>query len=251
MGFKVSHAPFNDPAIRLAANYAIDTQSISTNIFFRVETPADSVLDKELPYCDVNTGAYQYDVKKAKQILEDAGWTDSDGDGIREKDGVKLSGNLLYATDQASLGDLSSVLAAQLKEVGFDITLVGKEQMVYFQDISNGDFDLAIAITNAIPSDPYLLISRCLTNTVIDNYLAQGLAGMENADELINSLNAMTNEDEIQSVYNTLLQELHDEAAIIPLTRVKGMAAYNTDIISGYEFYHQPDYTDVSAIVMK
>lgn len=216
MGFNVSHAPFNDPAVRLAANHAIDTQSISTNIFYGVETPADSVLDKELPYCDVDTGTYEYDVEKAKQILEDAGWVDSDGDGIREKDGVKLSGNFLYATDQASLGDLSSVLAAQLKEVGFEITPVGKEQMVYFQDISNGDFDLAIAITNAIPSDPYLLISRCLTNTVIDNYLAQGLAGMENADELINSLNAMTNEGEIQSVYNTLLQELHDEATIIP-----------------------------------
>ena len=251
MGFNVSHPPFNDPAVRLAANHAIDTQSISENIFYGVETPADSVLDKELPYCDVDTGAYAYDVEKAKQILEDAGWIDSDGDGIREKDGVKLSGNLLYATEQASLSDLSSILAAQLKEVGFDITPVGKEQMVYFQDISNGDFDLAIAITNAIPSDPYLLISRCLTNTVIDNYLAQGLAGMENADELINSLNAMTNEDEIQSVYNTLLQELHDEATIIPLTRVKGMAAYNTNVISSYEFYNQPDYTDVSAIIMK
>ena len=74
---------------------------------------------------------------------------------------------------------------------------------------------------------------------------------MENADELINSLNAMTNEEEIQIVYNTLLQELHDEAAIIPLTRVKGMAAYNTDIIASYEFCNQPDYTDVSAIIMK
>lgn len=251
MGFNVSHPPFNDPSVRLAANHAIDTQSISENIFYGVETPADSVLDKELPYCDVDTGAYEYDVEKAKQILEDAGWIDSDGDGIREKDGVKLSGNLLYATEQASLGDLSSVLATQLKEIGFDITPVGKEQMVYFQDISNGDFDLAIAITNAIPSDPYLLISRCLTNTVIDNYLAQGLAGMENADELINSLNAMTNEGEIQSVYNTLLQELHDEATIIPLTRVKGMAAYDTNVISSYEFYNQPDYTDVSAIIMK
>ena len=217
----------------------------------RHQAAAIHAKDGRFRYCDVDTGTYEYDVEKAKQILEDAGWVDSDGDGIREKDGVKLSGNLLYATDQASLGDLSSVLAAQLKEVGFEITPVGKEQMVYFQDISNGDFDLAIAITNAIPSDPYLLISRCLTNTVIDNYLAQGLAGMENADELINSLNAMTNEDEIQSVYNTLLQELHDEATIIPLTRVKGMVAYDTNVISSYEFYNQPDYTDVSAIIMK
>lgn len=251
MGFNVAHAPFDDPAVRLAANYAVDTNGISTNIFYGIETPAESVLDKELPYCDMDTGAYEYDIEKAKQILEDAGWIDSDGDGIREKDGVKLSGNLLYATEQASLGDLSSVLAAQLKEVGFDITPVGKEQMVYFQDISNGDFDLAIAITNAIPSDPYLLISRCLTDTVIDNYLAQGLADMDNADELINSLNAMTDSEEIQKVYNILLQELHDEATLIPLTRVKGMAAYNTDVVFSYEFYSQPDYTDVSAIKMK
>lgn len=42
MGFNVSHAPFNDPAVRLAANHAIDTQSISTNIFYGVETSADS-----------------------------------------------------------------------------------------------------------------------------------------------------------------------------------------------------------------
>lgn len=82
--------------------------------------------------------------------------------------------------------------------------------MVYFQEVSNGNFDLAIAITNAIPSDPYLLISRCLTGTVIDNYLVQTLAGMSNADELICSLNAMTDEAEIQRVYNILLQELHD-----------------------------------------
>ena len=251
MGFNVSREPFNDDTVILAANYAIDTQSISENIYFGVETPADSVLDKELPYCDVNTGSYSYNAEKAKQILEDAGWVDNDGDGVREKNGIPLSGNLLYATDQASLGDLSSVLAAQLNEAGFDITPVGKEQMVYFQDISNGDFDLAIAITNAIPSDPYLLISRCLTDTVIDNYLAQGLAGMEQADTLITSLNAMTDPAEIQATYDILLQELHHEATIVPLTRVKGMATYNTEKISGYTFANQPDYINVDAVVLK
>lgn len=250
MGFNVTHEPFNDPAVRLAANYALDTNAISNNIFYGVETPADSILDKSLPYCDVDTGTYEYDVKKAKQILNEAGWVDSNGDGIREKDGIKLSGNILYASDRATLGDLASTISAQLKEVGFEITPVGKEQMVYFQEISNGNFDLAIAITNAIPSDPYLLVSRLLTDNVIDHYLAQGLADMDNADEIIKSLNAMTDDVEIQNTYNTLLQELHDEATLIPLTRVKGMAVYNNKTISDYEFYNQPDYLDVSAITL-
>ena len=110
---------------------------------------------------------------------------------------------------------------------------------------------MAIAITNAIPSDPYLLISRCLTDTVIDNYLAQGLAGMEQADTLITSLNAMTDPAEIQATYDILLQELHHEATIVPLTRVKGMATYNTEKISGYTFANQPDYINVAAVVSK
>ena len=61
----------------------------------------------------------------------------------------------------------------------------------------------------------------------------------------------MTHTAEIQSVYSVLLQEMHDEATIIPLTRVKGMAAYNKSVISDYAFYSQPDYLDVSAIELE
>lgn len=248
MGFNVSHEPFDDHAVRLAANYAIDTSTISNSLFYGVEQPANTVLDQTLPYCNVDTGTYTYNLEKAKEILHEAGWIDSDGDGVREKSGVKLKGEFLYASDRAMLGDLATTISSHLKKAGFEITPVGKEQMVYFQEVSNGNFDLAIGITNAVPYDPYLLISRMLTGNFRDNYLAQALKGMPNADELINSLNAMTDKAEIQATYDKLLKELHDEATLIPLSRVKGMTAYRTEKITGYKFFHQPDYTDVSAI---
>lgn len=74
---------------------------------------------------------------------------------------------------------------------------------------------------------------------------------MEDADQLILSLNSMTDPLEIQNVYNKLLKEMHEEGTIIPITRVKGMAAYNTEKISNYTFYNQPDYMDVSSIKLK
>ncbi|MEM1483472.1 ABC transporter substrate-binding protein [Oscillospiraceae bacterium PP1C4] len=73
MRFNVSHKPFGDHATRLAANYAIDTATISNSLFYKVENPADTVLDKTLPYCNVDTETYDYNLEKVKQILDDAG----------------------------------------------------------------------------------------------------------------------------------------------------------------------------------
>lgn len=251
IGFNLSNEKFADKAVRLAVNHALDKKTICDNLFFGVETPADTVLDTSLPYCDVKTTAYHHNFEKANSLLDEAGWMDNDNDGIREKNGVKLEANLLYASDRAMLSDYAHTIASQLEKVGFKVTPVGTEQMNYFAEISNNNFDMAIAITNSIPYDPYLLVSKLKHQTVIDNYLAQGLKELEHADELISSLNGMTDEKEIQAVYNTLLTELHKQATIIPMSRVKGMAAYRNDSIAEYDFYNQPDYVDISAITLK
>ena len=123
IGFNTQKAPFNDAAVRQAVAYAIDKETISSNVFSGLETASTYLLDTSLPYCDVrNYYLYSYDPEKAAELLESAGWVDSDGDGIREKDGTKLSVTLDYITNQGTLDDAALVIAQELGEVGFEVT---------------------------------------------------------------------------------------------------------------------------------
>ncbi|MCG8514876.1 MAG: ABC transporter substrate-binding protein, partial [Halanaerobiales bacterium] len=88
--FNLARAPFNEPEVRLAISQALDKQELCDNLFYGIETGADTFFSRSLPYCDVALEPYQYNVDQAKEILEAAGWQDLDGDGIREKDGQQL-----------------------------------------------------------------------------------------------------------------------------------------------------------------
>ena len=251
VGINSDIAPFNDISVRKAINHAINTESIRKNILGDVEKEATSILDKNLPYCNVDTESYSYSEQKAKELLEKAGWKDQDGDGIREKDGVKLSVNISCASEQAMLKDISEAIATDLKKVGFETKTSSSETMNHFKNVSEGKYQMAIGITYNIPMDPYRLVASFSKNPVMDNMTSKALTSMKNSDEAIRSLNAMTDEKEIQKVYNSIITALHDDAVLIPISRTVGMTTFNSSKIADYTFSFEPDYLDVSNIKTK
>ena len=100
-----------------------------------------------------------YDPDKASQILEDAGWKDTDGDGIREKDGMKAKIELCTTTRQVRQ-DTLALVAAWLKDVGIDTVINPVDAANIFADynestadtpcvLSHGNFDLAEHATSS------------------------------------------------------------------------------------------------------
>lgn len=251
MGFNLSKKPFDEKAVRLAINYSINKDEISKNMFYGIEEKAEAVLDKTLPYCDVDVDPYTYNPEKAKQILEDNGWGDRDGDGIREKNGIKLKGEILYISGTAMIEDLSLAVADDLKAIGVDVKTTGMEMMAQFGTIASGDFTMAMQVTNPIPYDPYLFMTRLNPEPLRDNLVAQGLKHIENPNEILNKLTSMTNPKEIQSIYNFVLKEINNNGAIIPLTTVKSLMVFNKEVIDDYTFFGHPDLPNVANITLK
>jgi ABC-type transport system substrate-binding protein len=70
---------------------------------------------------DVET--YALDVDKAKALLEEAGWVDEDGDGVRERDGQKLGTHILLRAGKPDRTKFMQLLADQVKDCGFEFTL--------------------------------------------------------------------------------------------------------------------------------
>ena len=104
-----------------------------------------------------------YDPEGAKALLESAGWVDSDGDGIREKDGVKLTIRWLTYPSRQELPLLAESVQASLKEIGIDVDInCTANRREFLADMGSWDI-YASALVTAPSGDPqYFFTTSCV-----------------------------------------------------------------------------------------
>lgn len=251
LGFNVRKAPFDDRDVRLAASYGIDKAALSAGLFSGLEGKADTLFDPSMPYTNVGLKPYAFDREKAISILEEAGWVDTNGDGIREKNGVKLTGDILYISGVSVVDDLALALSAQLKELGMDIKVRGMEMMAYYAETMKNNFTVTLSKTYGLSYDPYTFVSNMNSATQADQVAAQALALVEGGDEIINKLNTTSDEKKIEEAYQFVLNEVHQNAIYVPITTVMELAVFNSSKIASYTFNGQPANVEVAAIMLK
>lgn len=158
--------PMADPAIRRALALAIDRNAIATKALGRtVAVPATNVDPLAWFYAEQPVPAF--DAAEAIQILEESGWTDPDGDGIRANEGLEARIQIC-TTDRQTRLDTAALVTASLAEVGIRAatTIVDPDDLFVPYDRSSsatqcalqrGNFDLALhSLTSSIdPRDYY------------------------------------------------------------------------------------------------
>lgn len=133
--------------MRQAVNYAIDKQSIVNNLFDGLVKPAKGILPSTVPYVnDENNKSYDYNLDKAKKLIAASGYSDSDGDGIVEKDGKPLRLSLVFQNSEyPEWKALCEMIQSELKKAGIDIDLQLRESNAYYDAIrKNRNYDLVI-----------------------------------------------------------------------------------------------------------
>ena len=135
-----------DQAVREALTYAVNRDELVDNLD-GVVTPLYGFISAAQAGYSAEEEAklaqkFAYDPEKAKQILKDAGWEDTDGDGIVEKDGTPLSFEMLLPSDRASLKASGSVLQSQFKAIGVDAQIREYEAAYIKQLMKDDDFDM-------------------------------------------------------------------------------------------------------------
>ena len=114
--------------------------------------------------------AEKYDPEGAKKVLEDAGWVDSDGDGIREKDGQKLAIRWLTYPSRQELPLLAESVQATLKDIGIAVTINSTADHNSIR-IDPTAWDVyASAMVTAPTGDPeYFFTTHCLDSSSANN----------------------------------------------------------------------------------
>ncbi len=153
-----------DPKVRLAIEYAIDRQTLVDKVIHGYGTPGSTPIAPVYPYWhwEPPSGtAVGYDPEKAKELLDEAGYVDTDGDGIREAPG---GGDPLTLRLFDSVADPDGLHAAAfirgwLKDVGINTTVRSMTDPQLFHEWYAFDWDMLIYSWGTGPDPDFLLSS--------------------------------------------------------------------------------------------
>jgi len=250
MGYNLSDPIFSDQVVREAMTSAIEKEAVVNSVFGGMFEKADTFFSKNLPYCDVEQKVYEYDPDKANGLLDDSGYVDTDGDGIREKDGIKMAADFLYQTGSASDDDLVVYICDQMKKIGIELTPKSAPMMDWYAMITGGQYGLTIFKTQGGFYDPTSVITNIDPNGTMDPIISQICAYLPGEAELISELNSSTDETRIQEIYTTILTAMAENCLTTPIYYTHQAALYN-DKIADYEFPGDPSFTSVQNIKLK
>lgn len=138
---------WQDQRVRQAMLYALDRQSIVDNIllgYAEVAQGTQPVVSYAYAPDEITTN-YGFDPEKAKALLAEAGWADSDGDGVLDKDGESLSFELLYNSGSPTSDQMVAYMQDAWKAVGIDATPKALEFPALIEaTTTNLDWDVAL-----------------------------------------------------------------------------------------------------------
>ncbi len=121
----------SDLAVRQALTYAIDRDRIA-ELYGPTGRPTATMLVSPSQFRSPNN-TYEFNLERAAQILDDAGWVDSDGDGTRDKNGVEMQ--LLFQTSENSLRQQTQrIIQQDLKTIGIDIEVKIIPASIFFSN---------------------------------------------------------------------------------------------------------------------
>lgn len=223
LGFNLKHKPFDDVRVRRAINYAIDKQEIIDGVYLGLGINIASPYKPGTRWSNPDLQPYPYDINKAKALLKEAGFADTDGDGILEKDGKPFSFEII--TNQNKEREKSAVLIQRrLKAVGIDVKIRAIEWASFISRfIKTGDFDVVVlgwglgldpdqySIWHSSQQAPGQFNFIGYNNPVVDKLLEQGRTELD--------------PDKRMKIYHEFAKVLLDDSPIVYLSAGYGLSA--------------------------
>jgi peptide/nickel transport system substrate-binding protein len=220
--FNNSLPQFSDPAVRQAISLGVDRQEIVDAVYPTGTLAATSVLSSTTPgYTDLSD-TLTTDPERAAELLDDAGWTEG-GDGIREKDGLRLGLEILWApvigTNQPAL----ELLQQQLREIGVDVQLNQQPIAQTFSILQSGAFGGSWG--NVTRADPDILRGQFSTQLANLYKLPAG-----ELDDLLTGQAAATDPGERDELVAQAQQLLVEEAYTVPVVELQTTLGVSPDV---------------------
>jgi peptide/nickel transport system substrate-binding protein len=200
----------NDLRVRQAISLSLDRATLAKSVAQGNAIAAESMFPAGFLNCPDLT-PYSHDVQAAKGFLAEAGYHDTDGDGVVERDGQPLELTLQAYPQQPLLPPMIEAVQAMLREVGISSEI----QIVEFHFASQGGYDLfGYSNSTVNTGDPQWALTRQYLTGGDEN---RGNYSNAEVDELIGELSEISGTAAREEAACAALQAGHDDIALIPV----------------------------------
>lgn len=251
--FNTNREALKERKLRLAIQHAFDKQAVIDHIFYGTERKADTLFAPTIPYTKIDVKPYEHDEKKAKQLLDDAGWKQVNGKPFREKAGKTLQLELMFISSDNIQKAIAEYTQGEFRKLGIDIKLTSKEEEDFWATANEGSFDLLFTASWGVPFDPHSYLSAITTPSEggsPDYKALSGLPGKKELDGKIKEVLVSTDEAHRKMLYTDILTTLHEQAAYLPISYQSNIAVYHKNM-SGVHFLPQEYEVPFTTIDMK
>ena len=248
-GRSVISIPFNqeremmqEMPIRQAISHALNRENILSTAIGGEGFLAYDLVPENVPGAMSDEQAQEMalhnDPDRARQILEEAGWTNSGEGEVRTRDGEELS-VLFRAVDIGHYRETAVVAGPMLENVGFDVTIEVNEIGTYWDELEQGNYDIKVAEHWAVANAIDILRNALHTDQLTTPDGGVNYANVQSGelDQMLDAARTSADEEQRQQLIRDIQERLHENRWYHPLYGFTRALGYENELTGTEEFF--------------
>jgi peptide/nickel transport system substrate-binding protein len=215
LGINTKNAKFTDKRVRKAIAHLINKDEIITSLYSELAIKTNSPINPKKPYYNNDIKEVKFDVEAAKKLLADAGWTDSDKNGIVDKvvGGKKTDLIIKFKYNEGNeiRKNIGLLFQEAAKNAGIKVELEVREWGAYLNDLKERKYDVVSGGWNN--TSPNLDDLKQLWHTSSDTPDGSNRTGFGSAetDKIIDEIRTTFDEQKRNELYKKIQDIIHEE----------------------------------------
>ncbi|MFM8252219.1 MAG: ABC transporter substrate-binding protein [Planctomycetota bacterium] len=230
LGFNQKRELFQDKRVRTAISYAVPVDEIIERIYHGLAKRLTGPFPPGSAASDETLQPIPFDLEKARQLLDEAGWKDSNNDGTRDKvvNGKQVEAvfDLIIYSESPQYRQIAEVIRENCRKIGIDAKISPTKWALMLQQLHKKEFDACIlGWALSWKMDPFQIWHGSQADAP-DSSNSVGYANPE-VDKLIEQLRVTMDEDKQSEIYKQIHRIIYDDQPYVFLFRDMATAGHD------------------------
>lgn len=228
IGWNNRRSPFDDKRVRQAMSCCVPRERINERLNYGLSELQNGPFYMDGPQASPKVGQWPYDPERARALLAEAGFRDSDGDGILDRDGRAFDFAMRIPSGGRTQEQIAAVVQDELRKIGVRMSIEPYEWTVYIEKLNQRDFEACmLGWTGTLDNDPFQIWHSSSFEKRGSNFI-----GYNNpqVDRLIVEARVEFDADKRNALYHRMHEILFDEQPYTFLFTGSSLLAYKRSI---------------------